>query len=284
LQRNRSEWEQYGNTVSDTDKKLSTRRAPASTRRQMLVFGAVAGAAALTWYAWPSIRRLVPHDFAFEDLKWPAGFRKIAGGQVTLGADALVGINRPSVAAARNANEAAEANPCISLFGSEPLRSGIVPIASFSDYNCPYCRVLSNILIELEEASHGRVRITWHEWPILGQSSRIMARAALAARRQGGYLRFHHTLMRTRFLPDSVYLKDLAERKGLNPELLRADMQSPEIAWDITRSSTLAELMGLSGVPALVVGRTAISGAISRAQLEDLIDIERESGPIPGCA
>ena len=90
--------------------------------------------------------------------------------------------------------------------------------------------------------------------------------------------------MRTRFLPDSVYLKDLAERKGLNPELLRADMQSPEIAWEITRSSTLAQLMGFRGVPALVVGRTALSGAVSQAQLEDLIELEREAGPVPGCA
>ncbi len=269
--------------MTGTEQQPPARRGATSTRRQLLTLGAVAGAAALTWYVWPAVRRLVPHDFAFEDLKWPPGFRQVAGGQVTTGADALVGINRPTDAVARQANDIAEANPCASLFGREPLPPGTVPIASFSDYNCPYCRVLTNMLIDLEEASHGRVRITWHEWPILGQSSRIMARAALAARRQGGYLRFHHTLMRTRFLPDSVYLKDLAKRKGLNPELLRADMQSPEIAWDLTRSSTLAQLMGFKGVPALVVGRTALSGAIRRAQLEDLIDIERKAGPIPGC-
>lgn len=248
------------------------------------MFGGLAGAAALTWYVWPSIRRLVPHDFAFEEMKWPPGFRQIAGGQVTAGADALVGINRPTDAAARQAHDLVEANPCLSLFGPEPLPPGTVPIASFSDYNCPYCRVLTRTLIDLNEIQQGGIRITWHEWPILGQSSRIMARAALAARRQGGYRRFHHTLMRTRFLPDSVYLKDLAERKGLNPELLRADMQSPEIAWEITRSSTLAQLMGFRGVPALVVGRTALSGAVSQAQLEDLIELEREAGPVPGCA
>ena len=111
-----------------------------------------------------------------------------------------------------------------------------------------------------------------------------MARAALAARRQGGYLRFHHTLMRTRFLPDSGYLADLAKRKGLDPELLLADMRSPEIAWDVARSAAAAALLGFRGTPSLVVGRTAVSGAIGKAELESLIRIERAAGPPPGCA
>jgi len=192
------------------------------SRRQLLTFGSLAGLAAAAFYAWPVVRQLIPHDFAFEPLKWPAGFRQVAAGQVSSAANPLAGIGESRSDLQKNAAAWVRANPCSALFGPEPIPQGTVPIASFSDYNCPYCRVLSKILIEVDERPDSGIRIAWHEWPTLGLSSRVMARAALAARRQGGYLRFHHTLMRTRFLPDSGYLKDLAKRKGLDPDLLHA--------------------------------------------------------------
>lgn len=81
---------------------------------------------------------------------------------------------------------AMRADLCNGLFGGPPP-AGVVPIASFSDYNCPFCRVLTERLSNLEERSGGGVRITWHEWPRLGPTSLSAARAALAADMQGAY-------------------------------------------------------------------------------------------------
>ncbi len=249
----------------------------------MLALGGIAGAAAIGFHAWPAVQRLIPHRFVFQDLNWPPGFRRISLGQVSGGPSPLAGIEAGVSQTAKKAADWVETHPCRALFGSEAIPAGIVPIASFSDYNCPYCKVLLDILVALEEDSRDSIRVVWHEWPTLGPSSEIMASAALAARRQGSYRRFHHTLMQTRFVPDTSYLTNLAERQGIDPQLLLADMKSPEVAWDVARSTALAKAFGFRGTPGLVVGRTAVSGAIGDAELRDLIEIERKAGPIPGC-
>ena len=198
--------------------------------------------------------------------------------------DVLFGLDKSDAPSASRADIVVQTNLCSSLFGSSPIPQRVVPIAVFSDYNCPYCRVLSGILQEVGEQYYGRVRISWHEWPTLGQSSHKMARASLAARRQGMYMEFHNTLMGTRFVPTLDYLRDLATRKGISPKVLVDDMRGPEIAWEIAISTALAGTFGFRGTPAMVVGRTAVVGAIGRSALQALIERERSDGPVPGCA
>ena len=268
---------------SDQPSKLPSDTSKPSRRNLLIVAGAGVAAGA-AWFGWPAIERLIPRNFAFEPIPDMPGFRQFAAGQVSGSPNPFVGLDSNNPYNNSKAALSVRRDICGALFGKEPVPPGVVPIASFSDYNCPYCRVLSDTLWDISEASRGKIRITWHEWPTLGLGSRVMARAALAARRQGAYLRFHNTLMRTRFLPDSGYLHELAIRKGIDPDLMLADMKSPEIAWDIARSTALAKEFGLRGTPALVVGRTAVAGAIGRPTLEALIDLERKAGPVPACA
>lgn len=271
--------------MSESDQPAAnSQRAKNPSRRNLLFGGGAAGAAAAAWFGWPAIQSIIPRNFAFEPIDTIPGFRRFAGGQVSSSLNPLVAINSKSPYENSQATMSVRQNLCASLFGSTPVPPGVVPIASFSDYNCPYCRILSDILTDFDNEWPGKVQITWHEWPTLGLSSRVMARAALAARRQGAYLRFHQSLMRAQFLPGDSYLHALSEREGIDPELLRIDMKSQEIAWELTRSTSLARIFGFRGTPALVVGRTAVSGAISEQALKALIRKERKAGPVPGCA
>jgi len=119
------------------------------------------------------------------------------------------------------------------------------------------------------------VRIVYKEWPILGDSSLLAARAALAADHQGKYLELHTRLMNSRLIPTATYIDEIAVALGLNQSQLRLDMNSAATTFAIQRTSALASTLGLLGTPALVVGRTMVQGEITQSQLERLIENER---------
>lgn len=223
--------------------------------------------------------RLLATDLEFQPISDPAGFRRLRGGASSAGFDILTGVG-PSGGppGARQVG----ASLCESLFGD--VRPGTVPVASFSDYNCPYCRVLTQRLAAMHEASDGAIRVTWHEWPILGEASVAAARAALAAGRQGAYVAFHERLMRSSFRATPAFLAGLAADLGIDADRMIADMDSAEITAELGKTAALANIFGFVGTPALVVGRTVVQGEIDDYTLERLIALEREEGPPPACA
>ena len=158
-----------------------------------------------------------------------------------------------------------------------------MPIAFFSDYNCPNCELLSGDIANIGAASGGKVRVKRHEWPNLGQSSDTSARAAIAADRQGARLAFSRRLQGTVFEPTPAYLHELARSAGINANQLFADMQSDEVARELAVSASLVRRFAFPGTPALVVGRTIVVGTIRTATLEALIELERSDGLVPGC-
>ena len=173
-------------------------------------------------------------------------------------------------------------NLCRALFGQAAFESGVVPIAFFSDYNCPNCELVSEDLLAME-AEAGGIHLRRHEWPVLGQSSEISARAAIAAGKQGARDAFNRRLQGTAFEPTEEYLKELAKSAGINPDRLLADMASDEVTRELHTSAALVRRLGFPGTPALVVGRTITVGTLRESTLRALIEIEKAEGPPPGC-
>jgi protein-disulfide isomerase len=222
-------------------------------------------------------------EFVFVELIEPVGFRSIRSEEFTSGWDPLTGVTGGQIAAGNADGERTGSNFCRSLFGTDALAPGVVPIAYFSDYRCPYCRVLSGQLAEIGDEAGDSVHIAWHEWPVLGQASEAAAMAALAARRQGAYAAFHRRLIDSRFVPTPAYLRNLSQEIGIDGERLLQDMQAADIEREIARSRQLARLFGFPGTPGLVVGRTVVIGAISESDLRALIEQERQDGAIAAC-
>ncbi|RYH10926.1 DsbA family protein [Tropicimonas sp. IMCC6043] len=155
------------------------------------------------------------------------------------------------------------------LFDGTPA-PGVVPVASFSDYNCAYCRVLTKMLPEIDG-----IDITWHELPLLGARSVMAAKVAIAADMQGAYMPMHARLMRSGYRIDAAWLHRAADELGLDGARLVADMEGPEVADRLERSAGVAALFGIYGTPALVVGHVLVLGNIDRADLNRLIEQER---------
>lgn len=253
------------------------------TTRRQIIGGALAigGSYAALRYGVPSlVDRLTGLPDAIP-MASPAGFRALPIGDVSQGLDPLIGLN-PAQGAEIDPNRL-EGRLCAALFGRMSIPDGVVPIASFSDYACPFCRVLTPRLQQLEAGSGGSIAIKWHELPLLGPASAQGARAALAAGLQGRYAEMHARLIRAGFQPTDPYLREVSRDLGLHAERLLNDMNSRQISDALTDSRALAQLFGMVGTPALVVGRTLVQGAISAVDLDRLITRERADGPISGC-
>ena len=152
---------------------------------------------------------------------------------------------------------------------------GDVTLVEFFDYRCAYCRRVVSSMRALLEEDRG-LRVVFKELPVLGPDSVRAARAALASRRQAGYVPFHFALMTT----DDLSLQGIraaAEQVGLDPDRLEADMAAPEVLAAIEANYALANALGIEGTPAFVIGDQLIPGAVDKGRLEQLID-EARSG------
>ncbi len=223
-------------------------------------------AAAVYWSSRPS-------PLKFVELTEPKGFRALVLKSGGSGFDPVWSFMRtPSSAPVQNVGSVCE---LLRRDAASPVagsRQGTVSVVEFSDYRCPYCKVLAKILTELRE--EGSIHIVHKEWPILSQYSELGARAALAAHKQGKYLAMHEQLMQSRLLPTAGYIEDLGRRLELDQTQLNEDMSSTETTAALTRNNALARKLGLVGTPALVVGRTIVEGAVSKRQLKALIALE----------
>jgi protein-disulfide isomerase len=242
------------------------------TKTQVYVI--LAAALLMAGYVAWSIGR--PAVLAFRDRLYPAGFREL----ILEGASSPLDLNFALQPMPRSAIAPKPELPalCEALF-RDPASPTVgrpdspMAIAAFLDYRCPYCKTLNGILSGLQTES---VRIIYKDWPILGESSVLGARAALAADRQGHYLSFHNRLMNSRFVPAGRFVEDIAVELGLNRAQWRSDMTSQATTLAIERTAALASALGFIGTPALVVGHTVVQGEITRRQLERLIADERQ--------
>ena len=247
-------------------------------RSTLLTISAIiAGYAALR-----TVPSLLPEKLELEALDRPKGFRKFIAGETSGSFDAFVGLDSPDsvdVAARKAAAiERVSADICGALYGDLDMSNARIPLASFSDYYCPFCRVQTKSFADMTSKMPDQVAIAWHELPLLGDSSNLAAKAALAAKRQGAYVAFQERLMTSPFQATPEYLARLSEDLGVDGEQLVADMESPEVARELENSAALAQVFAFVGTPALVIGRTVVQGQVSDRMIRRIIDLEREEG------
>jgi protein-disulfide isomerase len=154
--------------------------------------------------------------------------------------------------------------------------SGDVTLVEFFDYNCPYCRQMVPVMTQAESAD-SQLRIVYKEFPILGPNSKLAAKAALAAHRQGKYLAFHRALYEVRGAVDPSKVAEVVATVGLDADRLKADMEDPAIAVLIEKNLALAQALRIDGTPGFVAGRQIVRGAVDLKALQAFIQEARGS-------
>lgn len=241
-------------------------------RRAVFLGGAAALVGAFQYV--PAAYRRWGKGLSFSPVKGVAGFRRLDGGSISGALDPFVGLTTRDpveVAALGTEIDRMRADPEAGLFDGQ----GVVQIASFSDFYCPYCRLLTERLFRLGPQLD--VPITWHEYPLFGDHSTIAAKGAIAARAQGAYDRFHLRMMRTPARATEAFVIEVAKSLDLNSEQFAADLNSDATQAALLKSEALANVFRLPGTPALVVGKTVVIGAIDDGRLRDLVALERSA-------
>ncbi len=242
-----------------------------TSRRTILIAAAVFGGA---WALGPTIRRAFRPEFVFEDIPDLPGFVQLVAGEVTGASTPFAGLNETAAIATDEVIDDLTSDLCNAVHDART--PGDVPVAVFTDYNCPFCRTLNEDIQRLSRRDPP-LSVTWHEWPRIAPSSEPAARAALAAHKQGAYIAFHRRLMRTRFQPNDAYLRELAQSVEIDADMLLQDMASPDVDAALTRAAGLAALFRLPGTPAMIIGRRLIIGRVSAEELQDLVALERNA-------
>lgn len=237
-------------------------------RRDLLVIGGIMAAA----ISIPPVLRRLPSHFEFEPLPGFDGFRRLRGGATSGGVDPFFGLGErlPDQA---SIEDTPPENPCVALFGAQGWQPGEVPVAFFTDANCPYCKVLEERLIDMRD-NGAPIRIVWHELPLLGSQSVRVARATLAARYLGVEEAARAYLSQNALPPGPVGLRRLAEALDLLPTMLQREESSARVSRALSDSLLLGGRLGIFGTPGTVIGRTLVIGAIREPDLTKLIEIE----------
>ncbi len=236
-------------------------------RRNVLALGAVG----VGFYAASqAVPLLLPgRTFEFEPVERPVGFRRIPRSDGLSAATLLTGF-APTDELPLGFTDR---QICDLTFGGHGTGQGELAIGLFSDFFCPYCRVLDVQVRELA-ARDPRIAVIPHEVPLLGRPSQLAARAVIAASRQGAYDDFHSRLIRTTFVPNPAYVRTLADEAGIDVAQFQKDMNDPQTDQQLAISLNLFRIFGFVGTPALVVGQTLLNGAISLPDLRALFRLE----------
>lgn len=160
--------------------------------------------------------------------------------------------------------------------------NGPVTMVAFLDYQCPFCRAMTQMLEHLIKINP-ELRVVFKEFPVHGKYSVMAAKVALAADLQGKYWEVHKALMQAPMFLTEQGIMNAAKSTGVNMEQLTKDMQKPGITAEINKAVKLAQKLQLEGDPSYFFMKTDmkdnssapiyfIPGYASEAELQALIN------------
>ena len=143
-------------------------------------------------------------------------------------------------------------------------------IIEFFDYYCGYCKKIHPELIDLVE-SNDDLRVVFIQHPILNESSKVLARIAIAASMQNKGLELHHALFSIDGSITSEKLQESIKEVGINEVRLKIDMDRDEVKKIIKLSSFLASGSGARGTPSIFVNEEFIGGYLPPDRIKGLL-------------
>lgn len=158
---------------------------------------------------------------------------------------------------------------------------GDVTIVEFFDYRCGFCkRHFAEVMRLVNEDKN--IRWVARHFPILDRPdqppvSRIAARAAIAATKQGKFREFHLEAMSTPGSFTEETVMKIAEVAGLDLAQLKADMSSSLTEKQITNSMAIGRDIGFTGTPGYVIGNTVLLGAEGYDKVKQAVARARQS-------
>ncbi len=137
--------------------------------------------------------------------------------------------------------------------------NGDVTLVEFFDYNDDHARDMRSI-IKLATLNDKKLRVVFREYNVLNGTSTIAALAALAAHKQGKYLRMHDVLLSKESGELTMQnILNAAENLEINTAKLVKDMDNSDLLNFIATTKKNAHELNLEVSPAFILGNTGLS-------------------------
>jgi protein-disulfide isomerase len=155
---------------------------------------------------------------------------------------------------------------------------GDITIVEYFDYNCPYCRKIEPELQQVVQ-DDGKVRMVWKDWPILGPTSIVASRMALASKYQDKYAQAHAALIGVSSKLTEPRIRELLAGAGIDVDRATRDLAANAKAIDaiLARNNDQAEAFGFKGTPSFIVGKFRVPGILTMAEFEQVIADARKA-------
>ena len=153
-----------------------------------------------------------------------------------------------------------------------------ITVVEFFDYNCGYCKQVASDLERVINEEKD-IKVVFKELPILSESSKLAARYALAANKQGKYLPYHMALLKHQGGVDETFLAEAAKTAGLDFDKLKKDADGQDVIDILNKNIDLARDLGVQGTPFFVIGKEKVPGAIGYSRMKEMIAKERGGSP-----
>ncbi|MBD2336966.1 thioredoxin domain-containing protein [Calothrix sp. FACHB-156] len=150
-----------------------------------------------------------------------------------------------------------------------------IVLVEFSDFQCPYCAEAHKTLKQLLAKYPDKFTLVYKHFPLMPIHDQALpaAKAAWAAYQQGKFWEYHNALFtHQQELGEALYLST-AKSLNLDVEKFQADaFGANSIAEQAIRKDIqLAEKLGLSGTPFLIMNSNNFSGVVQLANIESLL-------------
>ena len=154
--------------------------------------------------------------------------------------------------------------------------NGDVTIIEFFDYQCPYSRRVQERLAPFVRQD-GNVKLVVKNFPVIGPGSRIAARAARAAALQDKFEQFHYLLFETRVAFTKDNLLKVAADVGIDPVKLSRDMDTINVADDVTINYDQARQIKVTSTPTFIIDGHLVTEASADIDFPKAIAAARAS-------
>ena len=130
----------------------------------------------------------------------------------------------------------------------------LVKVFIISDFQCPVCRRAANGVETLFPEFDKKVQWVFWQNPLdMHRRADIMARASMAAFKQGKFWQYHDKLFANKRSNRLEDLVAMAEELGLDTEKFKEDMKSPSIQEKILSDKAVAVKLKARGTPSFAV-------------------------------
>lgn len=150
---------------------------------------------------------------------------------------------------------------------------GDLTLVEFMDYQCGFCRRAHPIVMAFLE-DNPDVRYVIKAFPVLGETSVMAAKAAMASLRLEGadtYKIFHDSMMTHDSPLNEATIFKLAEAAGLNIKALKREMAKTDLDTAIKDTYALARKLEIAGTPYFVFDDKILRGVPSVEALNAIV-------------